>query len=376
MLSFATMQLVYQVTSHLWHWGPQLAINLVSCLMGAGAMAVAWVFTSDCRHRALSFALIATAGFTLLFFGHIETYACPATAFLLMALCAKGSLRWGWSTWPLVASFSLMAWLHLVALFALPAVGFTLWLVWCERRPTGVELRHTLLAASPLLMLWLSVWVYHCGSGELLEGGGFFHSLTRRNYDERYALLSMAHLRETGFFLWRSAGLAAPLAVWALVVRRRDRLTQALAGLLLCYLYFLVTWHPDAGQRDWDLFTFPGIICVLIVADALDCLPRSAVWAWPVVAVNLLTVMPEAYSNARLGERGHALIALADLPEGTVALLDNRLPLSERPILVMEGLHTLRVIDRIESSHRFAISVRPGENQTLTVVRGELERLR
>jgi hypothetical protein len=264
----------------------------------------------------------------------------------------------------------------MVALFVLPAVGFTLLLVWRDRPPGVVEVRRTLLAASPLLLLWLSVWVFHLGEGELLEAGDFFHALTRRNYDERYALLSTAHLWDKGFFLWRSAGLAAPLAVWALGIRRRDRLTQALAGLLLCYLFFLVTWHPDAGRKDWDLFVFPGILCVLLVADALDRLPRSVIWAWPVIAVNLLWVMPEAYSNARLGARGHALIAFTDLPEGGIALLDNRLSLTERPILVMEGLHTLRVVDRINFSQRYVISVRPGEDQILTVVEGELRRLR
>jgi hypothetical protein len=260
MLSFGCMQMAFQVTQWLWGWNALKAINAVSCLSGSLSLLCLWRLFRGYPHAVWSFALVATAGFTTLFYGHIETYAQPVAALCFHMVALERTLHGKWRPWTLVLSWCLMMMFHLSALFILPAV-FAIALREVFRQRLGLsELGEVLKAAVPGALFWFSVYgLLDWGEGELV--GPHFICPLETLLAKPWVIFTDEHLGIKFWFLVWNAGVAGFLVFWVfaheLLSGRRDRFTLYLLAYFLCYMGFYAIWNPEMGERDFDLFSFP-----------------------------------------------------------------------------------------------------------------------
>jgi hypothetical protein len=351
MLSFALMQASYQATHALWGWTAHLAINLTSCLAGAAALLILWRMLREGRAWGWPFAIAATAGFAALFHGHIETYAMPATALLLHLLAVQRVVQGRWPLWTLPATFGLFAWFHLVAFFAAPAVVWVLWHEWRRRRGgEGVmALRGVGWGALPALALPAMLMLPDVGYGEFV--GSNFIAPPPELLARPWAVLTDVNVPTKLLFMVQNAGLAAPVALlvlWRVARWRRHRRDlMHLGAYLACFLGMTAIWRPDAGPLDWDLFSFPWIVAVVIVARAVMGLPARAWIVGALLGSNIQLLAWRPLPWAEVGNRGRATIELklpADLPASTKFLLDDRQPLGPLNRHIRAGAHWIRVV--------------------------------
>ncbi len=370
MLSFVTMQLTFQVTQALMGWTSRMAIGLVSCTSGAFAVVIFWRLLRDRTAWGWALALAASAGFTVIFYGHIETYAMSVTAMLLHLLAVKRTQEERWPPWTIAATFTLMLFFHLIAIFILPAAA---WVALRENHRRGLGLRGIgtlLLALVPTVLIWLIGFsdFANFAFDEAVKKEFFvappFELILKpwliiTHVDAR-GDLSILH--KLNFMLF-DAGMFAlfiPLVVFRF---RRETLTLYFSAYLLCLLIWTAIWSPLQYAPDFDLFSFPWVVGVVLVSMHVTRLPGRSVWIGLLLGSNLLLFLMRPAVFAEIGQRGTAELTVEDSPylEGTTVFLDESFklppgtyahlpatahlisirhpgwPLSRRVILVEEG---------------------------------------
>lgn len=372
MLSFATFQLAFQLFHPLLGWTAHLAMNLVSSLAGALAMVFGWFLVRDLPHRRWAFAILATGGYTALFYGHIETYAQPAAVFFLHLLSLKRVLEGRWPLWTVCATYSLFLWFHLLILFALPA--FALFLA--HRAVVGrhglVEWRRAAIALLPGVLCWVVVSRFSLGEGELV--GTNFVAPWREMILSPWVLFTHGHVPTKFGFAFHTGGITAalvPLIGWGMIRRGGvDRFSAIVLVYLGCFLGKTLIWHPDMAETDWDLFAFPWILTTVLAAFHVMALPGRAVWVGLILGAQVFLLITRPIQWAEIDQRATArlVVRMEEAPPGTRVLLDDRVVV-ERPLRkIRRGGHTLRVMIPGGGApvHR-AFHVRGGESFLLMI---------
>lgn len=330
MLSFVTMQATFQVMHALLGWTSRMAIALDSCVSGALAVVLLWRMFRDRGGWGWGLAVAATAGFTLIYYGHIETYAMSVTAMLFHLLAVQRTLEGRWPPWTLAATFTLMLLFHLIAIFMLPA-ALTIAAIEIRKRPPEARgWGKLLLALSPVTLVWLigfsgmanfafdeavSKEFFVAPPLELIKAPWLV--LTHRDHRGD---LSIVH--KMWFMIW-DGGFFAILAPWVFFRFRRERLTLCYLGYFLCFLIWTAVWAPLQYAPDFDLFCFPWVIATLAVARHLADLPGRSVWAGALLGANVLLFLIRPAVFAEVGNRGTAQVTLEDSPhleEATIFL--------------------------------------------------------
>lgn len=370
MCSFAMMQLVHTIGRGLWGWSARLAINCTSCMAGAVSILVLWRMYYRRSDALWPILIVATGGFTALFYGHIETYAQPVAALLFHLLAIQRTIENRWRPWTVVATFGLGMAFHLVFLFALPAaVLIALWET--QRRGSGCRGYLSLVyAALPAVLLWYAITRMDLGHGELV-GPCLIHppsELIRRPW------LVFTHATvplKFKFMLW-NGGLASCLAVWVFLHSRwqyrKDRMMLYLLAYFICFLVFAAVWTPGAGDRDFDLFCFPWVIAYVAVSRRIMDLPARELWFGLVLGINVILWLMRPVVFSDIGHRGHGTIVLeSTLPstEHNLILLDERLRLHPINKYIPRGPHEVTLRRARKEAMRRIVFIEPGDTYYL-----------
>ena len=377
MFSFGCMQLAFQITNWLWGWTALMAINAVSCLSGSLTLLCVWRLFRGRPYAGWSFALVATAGFTTLFYGHIETYAQPVAALFLHLLALERTIAGKWRPWTLVLTWCLMMAFHLAAIFLLPAFVCIV-LIEVRRQKLGLpEIREVIKAFIPgALFLYAVYGPLDWGGGELV--GPHFICPLDKLLTHPWVIFTDEHLGVKFWFLVWNGGVAGLLVFWVfareLFPGRRDRFTLCLLAYFLCFMGFYAIWHPEAGELDFDLFCFPWVIAVVAVARHVMMLRGRGFWVGLILGVNLYLWSTRPLVCANIGHRGTGTILFERLgiPKERLVLLDERIRLRPVNRYVMEGMHQVSGYFGLKRVNRI-INMRPGETWLVREKDGKLE---
>lgn len=349
MLSFAGFQLGFQIFHPLFGWTAHRAMNFVSCLAGAITLLLFWRLVFDRRHGKWEFAILATGGFTALFYGHIETYAQPTAAFFLHLLAIKRVCQRRWELWTVPLTFSVMVWFHLLILFATPAL--LLFLI-REARLQGLkidQIRKAFICLLPGAFCVFLVGKLHFGYGEFM--GSNFVAPPREMLVRPWVTLTHNHVPTKIWFAWFNGGVTALVSlaiIWRLLHRWRvHRFSLYVTAYLACFIGKTLIWHPDMGIDDWDLFTWPWMLTTLLVALHVMTMPGRAILVGLVLGAQVALLIARPIQWAEINRRELATVELrmeAGDPTGFRVLLNDRLML-DRPLRTIPlGGHHIRII--------------------------------
>lgn len=377
MLSFATMQLSFQVMNAALGWTSMMSIGLVSCLSGATGVVILWRMLHERAGGPGIILAAATAGFTVIYYGHIETYAMSVTAMLFHLLALQRTIEGRWAPWTVAATFSLMLFSHLIAIFLLPAALLAAVSATRKRAPGSRGWGALALAVSPVLVVWFVGF-----SGYVTAG---FDDAIKEEFfvvpPARLLLrpwLAFTHVDARGdpsmlhkarFMIW-NAGAFAPLVPWVAWRFRREMLMRLLALNFLGLLAWYVAWAPLQYAEDFDLFCMPWVIGVTMVGFVLDRLPRRATLLGVLLGVNLALFLQRPAVYADLGRSGVAEITLVEtpwLPDVTVFLDESfKLPPGTYRHLP-DGAHLVTIRRKAWPMIRRVAVVNPGEHWRIEV---------
>jgi len=228
----------------------------LSSAMGGGLFVATLV--AICPHW-LFLLFNLTAPFMFIFLGHVEHYAWVNALLVVYFLAIKRHLENGAPVWVAFGLFLLAASFHMLVLFYAPSFLFVL----AERNPaTGRwRWRHSRHQREALLVMFIAWAVLMALAEILLFVAGLDNGLSRlvpvkfpvgpSHY--RFTLFSLAHLKMWLYFHWMSSPLGLVLLI--LLIRSiRTQFDRFLLVAIACGFLWTWMWHPDRGQRDWDLF--------------------------------------------------------------------------------------------------------------------------
>ncbi len=369
MLSFFLMQLSYQLLHFLLNWNSFLAIQFYSCVCGIIALWVIYNFFKDHPYSILSFLIVFTAGFTAVFYGHIETYALPVLSLLIFLLALKNYLNKTWQITSVILAYSLFVFSHLIALFIAPIVLLLVIKDFCSGGITITRIRQIALATLPLLVFIYLVFHLKIGGGELV--GRHYLNPYNPNPEHRFTWLSAAHLNSVLYFLWINGGISAPIALLCLLRARRDPLAKYLLLIFGGFTIFLIFWHPDAGKLDWDLFSFPAVVSIMIVAIYLHSLFNKQLFNFIlgiiIMLINSWILFPRVINWAELDKRGYGKLVITRQNEEIQVWLDDRLLLPDGVHYVAQGEHKITVRQMLRKPYEIKFQLNKGEKKQIIV---------
>lgn len=228
------------------------AIAMSSALAGAIAIQTLWAI----RSHALFLAINILSGSFLVFVGHIENYAWVNAFLLLTFLWGKYYIENQSPAWGVLVFF-LLAWFsHMLAVFYIPAMVYLFW-----KKPPPNSFEITL----PLIVYGITVSVLSLTGPMMGTDNGlerlvpWFKTWAKNHH---FTFLSWKHLEMLGYFHHRAAFLWIPIELPLLFWFRKRIDTLYLKFLFVCVccgLFWTTIWHPDWGDKDWDLFSQFGI---------------------------------------------------------------------------------------------------------------------
>jgi len=227
------------------------------CSAMGGGIFVATLIAISTNWFFLLFNLSAPLIF--IFLGHVEHYAWVNALLAVYFLAVKRHLENNSPLWLALGWFLLAASFHMLAVFYAPSFLFLL----AEREPTTGRWhwRQSRKEREILLIIFI-VWALAlCVAQMVLFVAGLDNGISRlvplslpdapTHY--RFSLFSLAHLKMWLYFHWKVSPLG--LVLLALFFRTiRTRFDKFLLVATACGFFWTWMWHPDRGERDWDLF--------------------------------------------------------------------------------------------------------------------------
>lgn len=341
---FFLVQLVRHMIDFAFGGTARMAFGIVSCLSGVAASAIVLKMFEGTPSRGTRMALVFTAGFTTLFYGHIESYAVPAAALLFHLLCIQRSTQDRWPVWTIPVSHALMVSMHLVALFVYPAV-ICVTAFEARRRSLGSRRIPGILACLGLSLL---IWMIIRAMGDNRSGDSITYLLyvVRTLFSNPAELIDKLEPRlKLLFAFWNGAAVAILLPqAWP---RRSDILVRYWSPYLALLFVFTVVWGAARGEPDFDLHSFPWIMATVLAAWVY----RPVAWARAAVAfilaINVGLWMARPASYAEILHRGTATVRVCQdaLEQSRQILLDDRLGLDAVNRFVPVGPHRVSVFE-------------------------------
>ncbi|MCX7918771.1 MAG: hypothetical protein N3A72_03990 [bacterium] len=362
MLSFFMFQAVYQITNRLWHWDGRLTINLVSCLAGAIFIFFLYKLCIQLKKGWIPFSLVMTTGMTVLFFGHIETYAQVVAAsmvffyYLIQYLEHRVDARYP------AFFYSLAAMFHLQASLLFPVIP----VAWYLNGRKKQDIIHWIFGLLPFGLFWLAIRL-GIGEGELFNNIYWVTFTPRPDRQEPYWLFSRTHVYEFVWFLYRIAAITTPMLI-VLVYKFRKKivneptLTVLLIASIILFV-FMFFYYPHKSFADWDLFSLYGLPSTLLVGYLLLRVNRAKEITVILLVISLGVISPIIIKRAKLGQRGTGTIIIKNVPEEAIVLLDDYLKKPEI-YYVLQGKHTVRVLN---PPKQFKQEIEVIPNQTVVI---------
>jgi hypothetical protein len=359
-----------------WHWNGMQVLNFASCLAGV------WFFVTLLRlgrdwlgDPLPPVAVFLASGFTILFAGHTEYYGPVLAAGLFWFERTFRRLRREVPLWQPLAAYALFASFHLVALFAVPGVAWTLW----KERGTPRLPARAAAGILPLVLLLVLVFLGPFSTTDVSIAPRLCPLRPDPLDPTRVTLFSLEHLG--GWLYWQVK--ASPLLVPMLLlflspgVRRRlawDGFQTFLASAGAGLLVFSWVWHPDLGVwADWDLFAISALAPTLL---AIHAWMRSGTAArrliWILILPAAAWTWSHILSDARLGRRGRGTIEVLGV-EGLQAQVnvDGHLKRPPRIHNVLEGEREVRIINLTDGdTWHGTVEVLPGRTITIPYAPG------
>ncbi len=372
MLSFALMQLNYQWTHFLWQWDGRLAINLTSCMAGAAFVYGTWGLLGGEKRRWTALALVYTAGFMQLFFGHLETYACPMACMIFFLLAVRRYLLGQTRAIAVAGIYSLGIFFHLIFWFLFPLFAVMLWHS-PERQRDARQFLYGLLPAV-ILTIWMFIDPYF-GFGEMI--GDRFMPLWRVEVGmkKHYAFFSWTHIFDWLWFIWNACHLQIFVVIIGIACKklRRGKWQNILLAATLCFLIFTWIWHPDAKRLDWDLFSFIGLPIALMAVEVASQ-NNKRLWHTAIAITILISacfLMTKVIGAARLGARGEGMVIVQPAPDNradiSIIALDGHSK-SREIHHVLEGAHEIRIYLKFnERVYRYDTCFELNPDQVITI---------
>ncbi len=340
-LVFFLVQSVFQAIHATFGGTAQMAFALTSCLAGVAAFDILGRIYEGTDSRRIRLSLVLTAGFTTLFYGHLESYAMPAATLMFHFLCIKRSTEERWPVLAIPLSYMLMVALHLVALFVFPAVVFVAVSEARRRSLNGKQFVNLGLAFGGTLLVWMMI--RSIGTGRSDDSLGHLLWVGRTLMTEPAALAETLQPRLKLLFAFWNAGALPLLLVqaWAL---RGERLVRYWSPYLILLLGFSVVWVAFRGEADFDLHSFPWIVAAILAAWAYRPVRWSRFAVILVLSVNLFLWVNRTATFADLPNRGTATLNVCPevFGEDAYLLLDERLRLRKENRFVQKGAHSIR----------------------------------
>ncbi len=350
-LVFFLVQLVFQAIHAAFGGTAQMAFALMSCLAGVAAFDILGRIFEGTDSRHLRLSVVLTAGFTILFYGHLESYAMPAAVLMFHLLCIKRSTEDRWPVLAIPLSYTLMVALHLVALFVFPAVIYVAVGEARRRSLNGKQIMHLGLAFGATLLVWMII--RGIGTGRSDDSLRHLLWVGRTLVTDPAALPETLRPRLKLLFAFWNAG-AMPLLLVQAWPLRGERLIRYWSPYLALLLGFSIVWVAFRGEADFDLHSFPWIVTAILAAWAY----RPAGWSRFVVvlalSVNLFLWVNRTATFADLPNRGTATLNVCPdvFDDEAYLLLDERLRLREENRFVQKGEHGIRYF----SGHKVVVS--------------------
>lgn len=346
MLAFGLLRLA-DLVMRLWlGWTAERAFNFVSCAAGSVTLLVVWRCFRGRAEAIWPFLIVATAGFTALFYGHIETYPFPVFSLALHLLAVQRSAEGKWPIWAMPVTHLLFLFFHLVSIFVLPALVLVYFLELRRRGSSRAGLAISAAAAATGFIFWALINYTDFGMGEMI-GGATVHPMLElalkpwRIFDQPFYVDKL-------YFIGVNAGLAFPFIFVAFWLGRRDRVSNYWLAYFIWFLGFMAIWCPFMGERDWDLFCFPWVVGAFGLARSILLARRRAVWIGIILGGNvaLWLCRPFVYSNQGRHEYGTIEFENRDGERLIRALIDDRVPMDPVNQFQIAGPHLVTIFEQ------------------------------
>jgi hypothetical protein len=369
-LPFLLVQLVFRVIHTAFGGTAQMAFGIVSCVAGVVSAALVVKLLEGYEARPWRLAMVMTAGFTTIFYGHLETYATPAAALFFHFLCIKRSREDAGSIVAIPLSYALLLASHLLALFVFPAM---LAVTLLEARRRAVAPPQALRLALAFVLIGV-VWflISRIGDGKSYHSSSYVLRTLGRFVSNPVETLPRFELLLKARFAFWNGGIAS-LALLVFLPSWRDPLARLWGLYFACFIGFTILWRADRGITDFDLHAFPWIVATLLAAILWKPGPAARVLAVAILLVNAGLWSTRTLVYADLGNRGSATVFVRDESGGedAILLLDERLALRARNRFISPGAHTITRIGP-GGAERLEIHLEKGRRYLLRVENGQL----
>lgn len=255
---------------------PSYSYAIIGCIAGLFFILVLYKFvtrhTNNITVSGPVFALLFFSGYTLQFYGYIESYTLLLLAISVYAYLSLLVFEENISlAWPLIALVCAIL-LHQVTVLLIPS--FVLLLLVNRRKLNWIKRIHVLgilgiLAVGLVVYLVNFEFKYYA---IMLKKRGVFDFTVFVPLTGNYGLFSFNHLID-----WLNVQLLSsplsfallPFAIRGMIVRK-EAYARFLFSAFLPLLLFYFAMDPKIGMfRDWDLFSVPNLIYSLFVANFL-----------------------------------------------------------------------------------------------------------
>lgn len=256
---------------------PSEAVAVCSAVAG-GIFVAALVAIS---HNVLFLLFTLTAPFMFIFLGHVENYAWVNALLAVYFVAVKRHLEDDRPLWPALVWLLLAASFHMLAVFYAPSFFVLL----ARRDPVSRQWswRQSRRERERMLVLFIAWALGIVGAQLLLPVSGLDNGLERlvplfkpnKPTHHHFTFFAPAHFRMWLYFHLKASplGLLGLILLWRWIRTSFERFLLVAIG---CGFFWTWIWHPDFGERDWDLFANLALPLNILVGLLLARLAREA----------------------------------------------------------------------------------------------------
>ncbi len=346
MLSFFLYQLSYKTGGYLLGWDGRYAMHFLACL--AGSIFVYYLYRICERWGVkgwIPFGLVMSSGFTVLFYGFLETYALVIAASAMFFYYLFGYCEGKNSPLAPALAYSLAAWCHLQVGFYFPVLVLAWWLKGHKRD----EIITWVQGLIPLAVLMMGITWLNWGAGDFFENIHWMSFHPQPGRPEDYTYLGKAYWKNILYFQCRISLFSIPLLLLLPLVHGKRAWNPVEVPLLLLAtlgtLGLMLTHYPDNNPQVWTVFALYGFPATLLAGYWLMKTPYASIPSLLMIGISFFLTGRYLIQNSQLFHRGEGQIVLEKVPSDALILLDGY---QKKPSVshILEGTHVLKIIKK------------------------------
>jgi len=344
MLSFFLYQLNYRVGGYLFGWDGRYAMHFVACL--AGSVFVYYLYRICERWGSrgwIPFGLMMSAGFTVLFYGFLETYALVIAVSAAFYYYLFGYCEGKYAAYVPALAYSLAAGCHLQVGFYFPVMVLAWWL----KGHSLQDAKDWLRGLIPLIILMAGITWLGWGSGDFMENIHWMTFTPQPGRPVDYTFVGAAYWKNIYYFQYRISLFSLPLLLLLpLLLGKKAWQGREVPLLLLAVLGTLglmLSHYPDNNPQVWTVFAIYGFPATLLAGFWLMQVKYSPIPSAILIILSLFLTSHFVIQNSHIAHRGEGKIVIKNLPSEGLVLLDGfrkKATISH----ILEGKHELKLI--------------------------------